>query len=189
MNLTPHDIRDQIAAVDSKLADMAERSSMLALAAAEEDQQAAQDLARLRTEMGLVEGDREILVAALTASVKRADAAADQASQESRAQHLQDAVGHLDALLDLAGQADRLVEEFQRLRAEINAKEAELLSSARGAGIDIARPRVGMRGAASYYGDTLRRHIDGTVKSNTTPRSVSDLVASGWSELQQERAQ
>lgn len=183
--LSPDEISERIEALDTKLRTLDDETATSALAAAEGDAVAASRLAEIMDERRLTAADREILVQARTAARWRSYAAADQANEETRAQHRADAVDHLRDLEKLAGEADRLIEQFQRLRAAINAKEDELRTSARGAGISINGPRLGMRGAAAHLSDSLKRFADGTVKSNTVPRSISDFVASGWVDLQQ----
>ena len=182
--LIPAQIADQIAALDATLADLQARAEELALGAVEADPAAIKELASVRAEMELVNGDRSILIAARRAAVERA-AVQDAAAREAeRAGHLADAKAAADRLLASARRIDELISAYRTEIAALVSAQAAVRFSYRAAGEPLQEGRVGRANAENHAAFLVQRVLDGSAKARQgRDKTMIALIETAWSEL------
>lgn len=185
MKPTSQLIDGQIAVVDLNLNSLRGHAEALSLDAVTGKKAAAEELARIKSEIAGLVADREVLEAARRrALILEADAVEDDQIEARRAARAE-ASAAVMRLLDAARRADTLAAEWQAVAREMAEAEAEARDAARRAGGILVDTRVGQRGVVAHASDRLTRTAHGGIKANPM-RSASEFVAVGWRELLQE---
>ena len=186
MQPTSQMIDSQISALDRNLLSLRGHADALSLGAVTGNRAAAEELARVKSEIAGLVADREVLEAARRrALVLEADAAED-AGIEERAAARAEASAAVQRLLKAARRADAMTKEWQALASEMALAEAAARDAARRAGGILMDARVGQYGLIGHAMDLMTRTANGSIKANNPMRGCEDFVVGGWRELLEE---
>lgn len=180
MTPTSQMITGQLATLDANATALRARSDALALGAVTGDKSAAEELARIKSEIAGLVADREVLVAAKRrAEVLEADADEDAGIEDRRA-HRAEAQKSAAAALAAARDMDAAIAAFVAAAAALDAAEKATRDHVRLAG-DTPDGRVGRKDAAGHGHFLIARVVDGTAKRRND-RTVAELVGAAWQE-------
>lgn len=184
MTPTSANISVQIAGVDASVASLQDHAEALSLEAVSGNRAAADELARVKSEVAGLLADREVLVSARKRAIVLENDAAEDAKIEDRRAHLLEARNHAAAALMAAQAMDNAIAAFVAASTDLNAAEQATRQHLRLAG-ENPDGHIGRHGAAAHGTFLLSRIADGTAKRRHD-RTVSELVSSAWAEYLEE---
>lgn len=177
MAITSQNIEDQLAALDTHIAEHEAEAKKLALAAVSGDKDAATKLASANAEVKRASADRLVFEQALEAILAKEAEAKDGAQAAERAAALVDAKSHAGDIVKLAAKADDLIAKLRTVLADIDTSERSAHLAVRCSG--VSNPGlVGSNGLTEWALSRLDLHVRGALI--TDKRSVEQIASSGW---------
>lgn len=177
MAITSKQIDQQLAALDTHIAEHEAKAKKLAFAAVSGDKDAAAELALANAEVKRASADRVVLEQAHEAASAHEASAAYAAEAEERAQYLDEARSNASEIVKLAKKADALIAEFRAVTLKIDEVERQAQQTTRRSGA-INPNLVGSNGLVEYALSRLDIAVRGTRIYDK--RSVEQIASSGW---------